>query len=65
MTLYSVALGVAMSQACYSTGENHERAVLLPLHGELILEGVLSHAEALHTQRPFFSSCRNREPTSS
>jgi len=28
VTLYSAALGVAISQACYATGENHERAVL-------------------------------------
>lgn len=41
------------SQACYATGENHERAVLRELLGELDLEGVLIQAEALHTQRPF------------
>ena len=29
MRLYSAALGVAISQACYATGGNHERAVLL------------------------------------
>ena len=34
-TLYSAALGVAISQACYATGEKHERAVLRQLHGEL------------------------------
>ena len=28
VTLYSAALGLAISQACYATGENHERAVL-------------------------------------
>ena len=27
-TLYSAALGLAIAQACYATGENHERAVL-------------------------------------
>ena len=31
VTLYSAALGVAISQACYATGENHERAVLKQL----------------------------------
>jgi hypothetical protein len=31
VTLYSAALGVAISQACYATGENHERAVLPPV----------------------------------
>jgi len=65
VTLYSVALGVAISQACYATGENHERAVLKKLLGELDLEGVLIQADALHTQRPFFNSSRSRGPTSS
>jgi hypothetical protein len=62
--LYSAALGVAISQACYATGENHERAVLRQLLGELELEGVLIQADALHTQRPFFNSSRSRGPTS-
>ena len=64
VTLYSAALGVAISQACYSTGENHERAVLRQLLGELDLGGVLIQADALHTQRPFFGSARSRGPTS-
>ena len=64
VTLYSAALGVAISQACYATGENHERAVLKRLLGELDLEGVLIQADALHTQRPFFGSSRSRGPTS-
>ena len=65
VTLYSAALGVAISQACYATGENHERAVLRQLLGELDLNGVLIQADALHTQKPFFSSSRSRGPTSS
>jgi hypothetical protein len=65
VTLYSAALAVAISQACYATGENHERAVLKQLLGELDLEGVLIQADALHTQRPFFDSSRSRGPTSS
>ena len=64
ITLYSAALGVAISQACYATGANHERAVLRQLFGELDLEGVLIQADALHTQRPFFGSSRSRGPTS-
>jgi hypothetical protein len=64
VTLYSAALGVAISQACYATGENHERAVLRQLLGELDLEGVVIQADALHTQRPFFGSSRSRGPTS-
>jgi hypothetical protein len=64
VSLYSAALGVAISQACYATGENHERAVLRQLLGELELEGVLIQADALHTQQPFFNSYRSRGPTS-
>ena len=64
VTLYSAALDVAISQACYATGDNHERAVLRQLLGELDLEGVLIQADALHTQRPFFGSSRSRGPTS-
>ena len=64
ITLYSAALGVAISQACYATGENHERAVLKQLLGELDLDGVLIQADALHTQKPFFNSSMSRGPTS-
>jgi hypothetical protein len=64
VTLYSAAQGVAISQACYATGENHERAVLRQLLGELDLEGVLIQADALHTQKPFFGNSRSRGPTS-
>ena len=63
VTLYSAALGLAISQACYATGDNHERAVLRQLLGDL--EGVLIQADALHTQRPFFGNSRSRAPTSS
>jgi hypothetical protein len=65
VTLYSAALGVAISQACYATDHNHERAVLRQLLGELDLDGVLIQADALHTQKPFFDSSRRRRPTSS
>ena len=64
-TLYSAALGVAISQACYATGENDERAVLKKLLGELDLQGLVIQADALHTQKPFFNSSRSRAPTSS
>ena len=65
VTMYSTTLGVAISQACYATGDNHERAVLRQFLGELDLEGVLIQADALHTQRPFFNSSPSRGPTSS
>jgi hypothetical protein len=64
VTLFSAALGVAISQACYATGENHELAVLRQLLGELDLEGVLIQPDALHTQQPFFGNSRSRGPTS-
>jgi hypothetical protein len=34
VTLYASELGVAISQACYATSENHERAVLKTLLGQ-------------------------------
>ncbi|MEX1318043.1 MAG: hypothetical protein AB1Z22_13085 [Synechococcaceae cyanobacterium] len=64
-TLYSAALGVAISQACYATGHNHERAVLRQLLGELDLDGVLIQADALHTQKLLFGSSRSRGLTAS
>ena len=65
VTLCSAALGVAIAQACYATGENHERAVLQKLLEDLDLEGVLIQADALHTQQAFFGSSQSRGPTSS
>ena len=65
VTLYTAALGVAISQACYATGQNHERAVLRQLFGLHDLEGVLIQAVSLHTRRWFFGSTRSTEPTSS
>jgi hypothetical protein len=44
VTLYSAALGVAISQACYAAGETHEWAVLQQLLGELDRVGVLIQA---------------------
>ncbi len=58
VTLHSAALGLAISQACYATGDNHEWAVLRQLLGELDLEGVLIQADALHTQQAFFGNSR-------
>jgi hypothetical protein len=60
-----VALGVAISQNSYATGENHEWAVLRQLLGELDLAGVPIQADALHTPKPFCGSSRSRGPTSS
>lgn len=65
VTRYSAALGLAISQACYATGENHKRAVLKQLLGELDLQGLLFQADALHTQKPFVDNCRSRGLNSS
>ena len=72
--MYARALGVALAQKAYDTGESSERAALkeLLLAG-LDLEGVLiqavgaafSEGVALHTTRPFFSGAWSRGPTCS
>jgi hypothetical protein len=36
-TISSASLGVAINQACYATDDNHERAVLKNLLGQLVL----------------------------
>ena len=63
VTLYSAALGVAIRQACFATGENHELAELRQLLGELDLVGVLIKANAFHTQLPFLGSSWSRRAT--
>ena len=56
VSLYSAALGVAISQACYATGENHKRAVLRKLLAQPDLEGVLIQANALAYPAVVFSA---------
>jgi hypothetical protein len=65
VTLYSPALGVPISQACYATSENHEQAVLRQRLSELDLERVLIQPDALQTKQSFIDSSRSRRPTSS
>ncbi len=64
VTLYLGGLGVAISQACCSTGQNHELAMLKKLLVELNLDVLLVQSDAPHTQKPFFGSSRFRRPTS-
>ena len=59
------ALGVALAQKTYDTGESSERAALKELLSMLDLEGVLIQADVLHTTRPFFSGAKSRAPTCS
>jgi hypothetical protein len=65
VTVYARALGVALAQKTYNTGESSERAALKELLSMLDLEGVLIQADALHTTRPFFSGAKSRAPTCS
>jgi hypothetical protein len=65
VTVYARALGVALAQTSYDTGESSERAALKELLSTLELEGVLIQADALHTTRPFFNGAWSRGPTSS
>ena len=65
VTVYARALGVALAQTTYDTGESSERAALKELLSTLELEGVLIQADALHTTRPFFSGAWSRVPTCS
>ena len=65
VTVYARALGVALAQKSYDTGESSERAALQELLSTLDLDGVLIQADALHTTRPFFSGARSRAPTCS
>ena len=53
VTVYARALGVALAQTTYDTGESSERAAFKQLLSILELEGVLIQADALHTTRPF------------
>ena len=55
VTVYSRALGVALAQKAYDTGESNERATLKELLASLDIEGVLIQADALHTTQSFFT----------
>ena len=63
VTVYARALGIALTQKTYDTGESSERAALKELLSTLDLDGVLIQADALRTTRPFFTGARSRAPT--
>lgn len=65
VTVYARALGVALAQKAYDTGESSERAALKELLASLDCEGVLIQADALHTTQSFFTGASPRGPTSS
>lgn len=65
VTVYARALGIALAQKAYDTGESSERAALKELLAGLDLEGVLIQADALHTTQSFFTGASPRGPTCS
>ncbi len=65
VTVYARALGIALAQKAYDTGESSERAALKELLASLDLEGVLIQADALHTTQAFFTGATPAEKTSS
>ena len=52
------------AQSTYATDEGGEIAALRALLEHVELEGVLVQADALHANRPFFSTSRSAVPTS-
>jgi hypothetical protein len=64
VSVYSNTLGIAIAQSTYATDEGGEIAALRALLEHVELEGVLVQADALHANRPFFSTLRSAVPTS-
>ena len=64
VSLYSNSLGVAIAQSTYATNAGGEIAALRQLLDRVELEGLLIQADALHANRPFFSTSSSVEPTS-
>lgn len=63
VTLYSAALGLAISKICYANSKYSELTVLQQLLTELDLVDVLIQADGLHTQQPFIGNSRSMDPT--
>jgi hypothetical protein len=64
VSLYSNSLGVAIAQSTYATDAGSEIAALRQLLDRVDLEGLLVQADALHANRPFFSTSNSAAPTS-
>ena len=64
VSLYSNNLGVAIAQSTYATDAGGEIAALRKLLDRVELEGLLVQADALHANRPFFSTSKSVKPTS-
>jgi hypothetical protein len=64
VSLYSNTLGVAIAQNTYSTDAGSEIGALRELLDRVELTGMLVQADALHANRPFFSTSNSVVPTS-
>jgi hypothetical protein len=64
VSLYSNTLGVAIAQSTCATDTGGEIAALRKLLDRVKLEGRLVQADALHANRPFFSTSSSVVPTS-
>jgi hypothetical protein len=64
VSLYSNSLGVAIAQSTYATDDGSEIGALRELLNRVDLTGMLIQADALHANRPFFSTSSSVEPTS-
>jgi hypothetical protein len=65
VSLYSNNLGVAIAQSTYTTDAGGEIAALRQLLDRVeLVVGLLMQADALHANRPFFSTLRSAAPTS-
>jgi hypothetical protein len=56
VSLYSNSLGVAIAQSAYATDAGSEIGALRELLDRVDLTGMLVQADALHANRPFFST---------
>lgn len=64
VSLYSNKLGVAIAQSTYATDAGSEIEALRQLLDRIELKGLLVQADALHANRPFFSTSSSVMPTS-
>jgi hypothetical protein len=64
VSLYSNKLGVAIAQSTYATDAGSESEALRQLLDRIELKGLLAQADALHANRPSFSTSSSVMPTS-
>ena len=64
MVQFSMSVDMAIAQTTYATDAGGEIQALRQLLEAVELEGVLVQADALHANRPFFSTSPSATPTS-